>query len=344
MAALTVQQIQTLFGQEAEARLTRLNQLLLELEGAAQDEGLIRSVFREFHSLKGSSAVAGLDEVSLLAHELEGLVEDLRCGRRQVTPDVIDRLLAGVDRLGVVIAGSSGDGGDVGTFPPRVVITEAAPHREAHSTVGVTSPQRGGPARSLIPATPPVPTRHPPLGTPRADATDAAAGGAVMVQMERLDELVGLLGEAAAAHLRVGRMLKDRFGVDPASCSEFNELSRSVNVLQDRVMRTRMVPVGTITDQLHRAVRDIARTQGKAIRWQVEGADTELDRGVLNQLSDSLLHLVRNAVDHGIEPADQRSGNKAAHGTIRLHARQLGSEVIIAVSDDGRGIDTQQVR
>ena len=165
-----------------------------------------------------------------------------------------------------------------------------------------------------------------------------------MVQMERLDELVGLLGEAAAAHLRVGRMLKDRFGVDPASCAEFNELSRSVNVLQDRVMRTRMVPVGTITDQLHRAVRDIARAQGKDIRWQVEGSDTEMDRGVLNQLSDSLLHLVRNAVDHGIESPDERAGSKAAQGTIRLHARQLGSEVIIAVSDDGRGINTQLVR
>jgi two-component system chemotaxis sensor kinase CheA len=342
MAALSVTQIRALFAQEAEGRLIRLSQLLLELEGAQQDENLIRSVFREIHTLKGSSAVAGLDEVSRVAHELEGPVDDLRSGRRPVTPDVIDRLLAGVDRLSAAIAAGLQDGWDAGAVSPPIVAAAVSNH-EAHGSVAVLSApvvRHGEPAPSPITtafAAPNSPLRPP----PRAPA---AGGGAVMVQMERLDELVGLLGEAAAAHLRVGRMLKDRFGVDPASCAEFNELSRSVNVLQDRVMRTRMVPVGTITDQLHRAVRDIARTQGKDIRWQVEGADTELDRGVLNQLSDSLLHLVRNAVDHGIEPADQRSGNKAAHGTIRLHARQLGSEVIIAVSDDGRGIDTQQVR
>lgn len=139
-------------------------------------------------------------------------------------------------------------------------------------------------------------------------------------------------------------MLKDKFGVDAASSGEFNELSRSLNVLQDRLMRTRMVPVSTIIAGLHRAVRDIARSQGKDIRWHVDGEDTELDRGVLHQLSDSLLHLVRNAADHGIEPTAERSGGKGSQGNITLQARQLGSEVIISVSDDGRGIDLDRVR
>ena len=137
-------------------------------------------------------------------------------------------------------------------------------------------------------------------------------GAVIMVPMERLDELIRLVGEAASAHLRVGRMLKDRFNIDPASCTEFNELSRVLNDLQDRAMRTQMVPVATITDQLHRAVRDLSRAQGKDIRWEVEGTDTELDRGVLHQLSDSLLHLVRNAVDHGIEPPDRAPAGRQA--------------------------------
>ena len=140
-------------------------------------------------------------------------------------------------------------------------------------------------------------------------------------------------------------MLKDRFGVDPASAAEFNELSRSLNDLQERAIRTRMVPVATITDKLQRAVRDLSRAQGKTIRWDARGTDTELDRGVLNQLSDSLLHLVRNAVDHGIEqPARREAAGKPAHGTVRLHAMQLGSEVIIAVTDDGNGTDVERVR
>ena len=166
-------------------------------------------------------------------------------------------------------------------------------------------------------------------------------GGTILVPTERLEELNRLVGESASAHLRVGQMLKDRFGVDPASCTEFNELARTLNDLQDRATRTQMVPVSTVTDRLHRAVRDLARAQGKEIRWETTGSDTEMDRGVLHQLSDSLLHLVRNAVDHGVEPTAERvAAGKPAYATIRLHAMQLGSEVIIAVTDDGRGIDT----
>jgi two-component system chemotaxis sensor kinase CheA len=165
-----------------------------------------------------------------------------------------------------------------------------------------------------------------------------------MVPLERLEELTRLVGQSASAHLRVGRMLKDRFNLDPATCSEFNELSRSLNDLQDRAMRTQMVPVSTITDQLHRAVRDLARAQGKDIRWEARGTDTELDRGVLHQLSDSLLHVIRNAVDHGIEtPGERQAAGKQRQATVRLHAMQLGSEVIIAVTDDGRGIDVDSV-
>ena len=92
-----------------------------------------------------------------------------------------------------------------------------------------------------------------------------------MVPLERLEELIRLVGETASAHLRIGRMLKDRFGVDPATCTEFNELSRLLNDLQDRAMRTQMVPVSTITDQLHRAVRDLSRAQGKNVRWEARG-------------------------------------------------------------------------
>src|SRR6478736_1073717 len=137
MATLTGQQIRALFGQEAEVRLTRLNQLLLELEGTQQDEGLIRSIFREIHTLKGSSAVAGLDDVSRVAHELEGPVDDLRSGRRPITPDVIDRLLAGVDRLSTVIAAGLEDGGDTRPVSPRLADAQAAADRDPHSSVAV---------------------------------------------------------------------------------------------------------------------------------------------------------------------------------------------------------------
>ena len=391
---LTTQDIRALFAQEAELRLGSLDQLLLELERRPADVELIRSIFREIHTLKGSSAIAGLDDVSRLAHQLEEVMEDLRNGQRLATPEVIDALLAGVDRLGGLIMGQPDPvpGGSV-TAPGGSVAAPGATVPTGHSATGAAVRFEPPAPVATVPTEPPAPVathRPEPTAQVAAHRTEPTAqvpgstvsqpvdhdaiqpgrrqqrtgrsgddraaaaspprtveptgSGGVMVPMERLDELVELLGEAAAAHLRVGRMLNDRFGIDPASSTEFNELSRSLNALQDRVMRTRMVPVATITAGLHRAVRDISRAQGKDIRWEVEGAATELDRGVLHQLSDSLLHLVRNAADHGIEPPSERVGRKSPHGIIALHARQLGSEVIITVADDGRGIDLARVR
>ncbi|MGY2873550.1 two-component system, chemotaxis family, sensor kinase CheA [Marmoricola sp. URHA0025 HA25] len=299
MSGMSTGQVRRLFAQEAEVRLAELGRLLLQLEQNVQDESLVRSIFRELHTLKGSAAVAGLDEVSHLAHGFEQLVEDVQNGRKPVTAAVIDTLLRGADELSTA-----------------VFATE--PDEQAHELgVQTDSPSSGVPV---------------------------GGSAVIMVPVERLDELTRLVGETTSAHLRVGRLLKDRFDVDPATCPEFNELSRSLNDLHDRTMRTQMVPVSTITDQLARAVRDLARSQGKEVRWEIQGADTELDRSVLHQLSDSLTHLVRNAVDHGIEtPAEREHAGKSRQAVLRLHAMQLGSEVIIAVTDDGRGIDVDRV-
>lgn len=374
MAALTVDQIRGLFAEEATDRLRNLGQLLLELEETGGDDALVGSIFREVHTLKGSAAVAGLDQISRMAHELEELVDDLRSGRRATTPEVIDILLAGSDRLTALVAGDEpppaiareiADADPAGAYPAaerRTAVAEQprtppqpganpVPQRRA-ATLGHPGPlppvgeASGVARRALDPAQPS--SAPPPPGTPRrTSAPPPSSGGAqgvVMVPTERLEELVRLVGEAASAHLRVGLMLRAELGRDPALIPQFNELSRSLTVLQDRATRTQMVPVSTVTDQLRRAVRDLARAQGKDIRWDERGADTELDRGVLRQLSDSLLHLVRNAVDHGIEsPAERVAAGKPPQATLRLHAMQLGSEVIIAVTDDGRGIDVRRV-
>jgi two-component system, chemotaxis family, sensor kinase CheA len=334
MAGVNSDQVRRLFAQEAEGRLAQLGQLLLQLEQTGDDETLIRSIFREIHTLKGSSAVAGFDDVSRIAHDLEELVHDLRVGERPVTAEVIDTLLRGADQLSATI--NTAQNGERVTVP-----IEAAPETDngtrPHPVTGVD------PDASHAVAVPNgrLPSTTSPTSPGRAESSRAAV---ISVPLERLDELTRLVGETASAHLRIGRMLKDRFKIDPATSTEFNELSRLLNDLQDRAMRTQMVPVSTITDQLHRAVRDLSRAQGKNVRWEARGTDTELDRGVLHQLSDSLVHLVRNAVDHGIElPEERQRVGKDAQATVRLHAMQLGSEVIIAVTDDGRGIDVASV-
>jgi two-component system chemotaxis sensor kinase CheA len=330
MAGMTSDQIRRLFAQEAELRLAQLDQLLLQLEQTGEDETLVRSIFREIHTLKGSSAVAGLDEVSGVAHDLEELVDDVRTGQGSITGELIDTLLRGSDQLKAAISkaqiGVAAE--DAGPAAPNTAEATHASHPPADRATPAPVDAIAGQT------SPPANPRHP-AGT---------GSGVVMVPVSRLEELTRLVGETASAHLRVGRMLSERFNLDPAASTEFNELSRSLNQLQDRAMRTQMVPVSTITDQLQRAVRDLARAHGKDVRWQAQGTDTELDRSVLYQLSDSLMHLVRNAVDHGIEsPAERQAVGKQPQATLRLHAMQLGSEVIIAVTDDGRGVDVNGV-
>ena len=279
MAGLELVDVRALFAQEAEGRLANLGQLLLRLEDSAEDDEIVRSVFRELHTLKGSSAVAGLVEVSRAAHELEEVVEQLRSGQRTATPELIDGLLAGVDRLaaGIAAAVADGDPADPAGSPPAVAGVRTGAAGEA--TRGVGRPGDGSGRDRPVPPTGPAPDPYAGHLDPVAGPSAGVSGGAVAVPTERLDELTRMIGESASAHLRVGRMLKDRFGLDPASCSEYNELSRSLNGLQDRAMRTRMVPVATITDKLRRAVRDLARSQGKKVRWDARGTDTELDRG-----------------------------------------------------------------
>ncbi len=334
MAGMDADQLHRLFVQEAEGRLDQLGQLLLKLEQTGHDSTLVRSIFRELHTLKGSSAVAGFEDVSRIAHELEELVDTLRVGGAPVTSEVIDTLLRGADELSTVIrTAQNGGRGPLPAEPtPR---TGNGMHRpQAPESSPFLGPGASGPRAIPVATGLEIDPRH--------------AGGSpapiIKVPLERLEELTRFVGETASAHLRMGRMLKDRFKVDPATCTEFNELSRLLNELQDRAMRTQMVPVSTITDQLHRAVRDLSRAQGKSVRWEADGIDTELDRGVLHHLSDSLMHVVRNAVDHGVElPAERQTAGKPAQATIRLHAMQLGSDVIIAVTDDGRGIDVARV-
>ena len=293
MAGITADQLRGLFAQEAEGRLVELGQLLLRLEQTGGDEEIVRSIFREFHTLKGSAAVAGLSGVSRIAHDLEERANTLRVGGQRVTPEVIDTLRIGVAELSAAISPTQ-DPAAVAATPPRE------------------------------PAQPKA--RQP--------------GSSPSVPAERWEDLRRLVAETAATHQRLGRALTEQFNVDPMTLPDFDEQSRLLSDLHDCALRNQLVPVSTITDRLHQIVSDVTGAQGKQIRWQAHGTDTELDRAVLDQLSDSLLHLVRNAADHGIEPPDQRiHAGKRAEGSIRLRAVRRDSDVLISVTDDGRGIE-----
>ena len=344
-----------MFAEEAEGRLATLSELLLELERNGGDQELLSSVFREAHTLKGAAAVVGLADVLRVAHAMEEILEGLRRGDASATPELVDALLGAVDGMREMVPAVLA-GEDRGDHADRLVATlrasRPAPvppvdNRRTATPDSATLPPGGAePGAGSMPAAPGPPPPAPGApGPPPPAPAHRSRRRSIRLPVERLDDMVRLVGEASAAALRVGRLVTDQLGADPAGVPELGDLTRILERLQERTLQARMVPFGTIAEPLRRAGRDLARSLGKAVELEVRGQETELDRGVLEQVADPLLHLVRNAVDHGIEPPEGRlAAGKPPLGTVTVQAMQLGSEVVVTVTDDGRGIDLERVR
>ncbi|NMB25970.1 MAG: chemotaxis protein CheA [Firmicutes bacterium] len=182
-----------------------------------------------------------------------------------------------------------------------------------------------------------------PAGRGRAEGSHRIIERFVRVETERLDELNNLVGELVISRTQVTEIAKHLDGTHARAAVA--QLDRVTTELQYAAMKLRMVPVKQVFDRFPRMVRDLAKTAGKEVNLQVVGEDTELDRSLMNQIGDPLVHLIRNAVDHGLEAGDvRRRLGKPAAGRIRLEARHEGSHVVIEVADDGRGIDPKRVK
>jgi two-component system chemotaxis sensor kinase CheA len=372
-----------LFVEEAKGHLERIASGLLALETAPDDQAAIDGIFREAHTMKGAAGMVGMMRVSRLAHRLEDLLVELRAGTRRSSPELTDAMLLVLDGMGRLIASPSSGDQDASdeaalerllpTSPTPVAgVPPAGPSRtptalEAVLPVPTAAAERPPPppppAAPAVEAFLPLPTvastgvpapqareaASPQVGRPAAPAghLDRKQPGAATLEVPvaRIDELNRLVGEASAAQLRVGHVFGSELHLDPDAITEYRELTTVINQLQEVTERTRMVPVGTLEPILHRTVRDVARAAGKDVRWEVSGEDVEVDRGVLEELVSPLLHLVRNSVGHGVElPDERRAAGKAMQAVVGLHAAQVGSKVVISISDDGAGINVAAVR
>jgi two-component system chemotaxis sensor kinase CheA len=179
---------------------------------------------------------------------------------------------------------------------------------------------------------------------PRAEPADIVkAGGSLRVQAERLDALMDRVGELVIAQARLSQLAGA--GSDPALTSVAEEIGRLVAELRDTTMGIRMVPIGTLFGRFRRLLHDLARELGKPVELVTGGEETELDKTMIERLADPLVHLIRNAIDHGLERPDGRdAAGKPASGVIRLSARHAGAEVQVTVADDGRGLDAERIR
>lgn len=337
------------FSEESAEHLANIERDLLKLETTPKDRALVESVMREAHTMKGAASMMGLEEIAKLSHDFEDSLLTMTGGD---TPDdevSFGRLFGMLDR-----------------------IAQGLGARSAAANAGVPTPSEppGGTAAPVVPV-----DRAPSADVPeRSVGADALHRESIRVEVSKLDELMNLAGELVIAKTRLDEklnrvegLLSEARGIEGAprgadggrphvaakrlGClvdelrRDADGLSFTISQVQNRVMETRMLPLQVVFDRFPRAIRDLAREQGKSVRMVVTGEDTELDKTVLEQVKDPLMHLLRNAVGHGLEsPLEREQQGKGATGTIELRAYCRGSQVVIEIEDDGRGIDGKAVR
>ena len=317
-----------LFLTESRESLSEINSALLELERGGGDAAVAR-LFRAVHTMKGMAAAMGYTSVAELSHELETLLDKLRNGSVAVTRPVIDTLFVGVDSLEQAV--------DLATAstPQQLDVTKViARVREAgaeETSLGATSEL--GVTQNRDAAT--APTGSAPVGTQKAPRH-------IRIESKRLDVLMNVVGELVIARDRIAK-IAERVGDDELSESILRASQILAN-LQNEIMTSRMVPVWQVFERFPRLVRDTAKSLGKEVEFKIEGREIELDRSMLDEMGEPVLHLLRNSLDHGIEtPAEREKAGKPRTATLILTAERDRATVLIRVTDDGRGIDQQRV-
>ncbi|HEX9052954.1 MAG TPA: chemotaxis protein CheA [Anaeromyxobacter sp.] len=313
------------FQAEAEEIFDRMEQALVALEVRPGDEELLHGLFRDAHTLKGSASLVAFDVVRDVAHDLEDVLERLRNRTLAVTDGLVTLLLRSVDVLRSAIAASSS-----GSAAPSDAVTSF--RRE------LADAARGAAAPAQLPGAGAGPHEASP-------AAHAHGGGRTLrVDVTKLDRMLDLSGEIAIARGRLGEML-ERHSASPQEILEAHrETDRLYLDLQELIMKARMVPIGPSFHQHVRTVRDVATAQGKQARLVVEGEDVEVDTAVVEYVRDPLTHMVRNAIDHGIEgPEVRRAAGKNPVGRVVLRAFHEAGAMVIQVSDDGAGLDRKRI-
>ena len=338
---------------ETGEHLDTVDSELVRFERDPNDGGTLGKVFRLVHTIKGTCGFLGLPRLEALAHAAESLIGSLRDGAT-VTSEAVTLILAAVDRIKLILAEldrvaaePDGSDGDLIAALERVAAgaTTAGAPRDA-----ATTEREPAPAPAFAPAPPAAPDPAPPVAAERrvserrADERQSARPGSVRVAVDRLEHLITTVSELVLTRNQLLDLAR-RSGEHDAFKVPLQRLSQVTAELQDGIMKTRMQPIGSIWAKLPRLVRDLAPELGKSFDLRLVGAETELDRQLLETIRDPLTHLIRNAADHGIESPDERvRRGKSPKGTIRLEAFHEGGSITIEVADDGRGIDHDAIR
>ncbi|MGD0297175.1 MAG: chemotaxis protein CheA [Bryobacteraceae bacterium] len=367
---------------ESREHLTSIELQLLTLDQDPDNAEAIHAIFRGFHTIKGMAGFLDQDAVRDVAHEVETVLDLARNGQLTITPAVIDRILESKDYLTRCMGEleSSMQTGTLVSPAPNVVLLaairslsapeaeaaaagappEAAPLPETPAVLPVdavplprepvvfateglvelareVSPQAA--EVSVEPSTPPESTEG-----PRAGAARPTGARSIKVDTTKLDYLVDMVGEMVIAQSLVRHDPDLAIGVKPRLGRNLSQLARITDEVQRTAMSMRMIPVGQLFQKTARLVRDLSRKASKQVDLELFGEDTELDRNIVEDLADPLMHMVRNSVDHGIETPDERTRNgKSPTARVTLKAGHQAGQIVIQVSDDGRGLNQTKI-
>jgi two-component system chemotaxis sensor kinase CheA len=334
---------------------------LVRFEQEPDNADILDNIFRLVHTIKGTCGFLGLPRLETLAHAAEALMSRFRDGTVPVTGEAVTLILFAVDRIKEILSELEKHQREPeGADADLIRLLERMADRDSADTARSSQWARGsredaldelerafretpGPAAA---AAEPRDVEHeaPPARKDDEDEHEnKVASQSIRVGVDTLEGLMTMVSELVLTRNQLLDIVR-RQG-DSEFKVPLQRLSTVTAELQDGVMRTRMQPIGKAWQKLPRIVRDLATELGKDIELEMHGADTELDRQVLERIKDPLAHMVRNSADHGLEPAAERvAAGKPEKGTIRLSAYHEGGHIVIGVADDGRGLDTARIR
>ena len=347
--ALDIRRFIQRFVEEAADHLPRLREGINALEQGNADREQINELFRAAHTLKGSSRMLKLVPITALAHSTEELLSALREGTLTITSEMTSLLNQAVDEL-TDFVGRLAEGATGEELPAADAALCSALENAAHGQLP-TQPS------SPVPVAPAAAPTSP--STPVSES-ELRLSDTVRVRLNRLDDVIRLMGEVLSGHHHLhslvdqARELSATLPADQQSPFQafHRELKDSVlthdslmSDLHDRALQMRMLPLSVVLDPFAQMSRELAQSLGKQVDCRVRGSEIELDRQMIDRLSDPLIHLLRNALDHGLEPpAERQAAGKPPRGQLVIEARQDAGWVVIEMHDDGAGIALDAVR
>jgi two-component system chemotaxis sensor kinase CheA len=340
---------------ESQENLDQLDSDLVGLEDVAAPAEALGRIFRTLHTIKGSCSFLGFPQLEAVAHAGENLLGKLRDGKLSLNPPITDALLRMVDAIRTMLAAIENTGRDDGSDNRALIeqLNQLASNQYVSGTLVATYEQEEARASSASAdfalaegvaalssdSTPPT------LDSRSTSAGDSSAvyDASVRIGVDLLDKLMTVAGEIVLARNQILQYSQQHD--DPAFLNTCRQLNLITTELQEYVMKTRLQPIGNVWNRFPRLVRDAAHACGKKVHLETEGSETELDKALIEAIRDPLTHLVRNAIDHGIETPERRlAAGKKAEGCVRLRAYHEGGQVNVEVSDDGGGIDPVRIR